>query len=69
MDNFATLVKLIMSKRAKGKKNKDFDSDPDEDVQSVESKGKGNKGNRNDPEEKVNSKKKKGGKKTAAAAR
>lgn len=53
-----------MSKRNKGKKGKDFDSDLDEDVKSIESKGKAGK-SKNDQEEKV--KKKKGGKKAAVA--
>lgn len=52
-----------MSKRNKGKKGKDFDSDLEDDVQSVESKGKAGK-SKNEPEEKV--KKKKGGKKAVA---
>lgn len=50
-----------MSKKAKGKKNKDFDSDLEDDVQSIESKGKTAKGK---IEEKL-PKKKKGGKKAA----
>lgn len=54
-----------MSKKSKGKKNKDFDSDLEDD-QSIDIKGK-SKGSRNDPEisEKVPTKsaKKKKGKK------
>lgn len=56
-----------MSKKSKGKKNKDFDSDLEDD-QSIDIKGK-SKGGRNDPEtnEKVPAKsaKKKKGKKAA----
>jgi hypothetical protein len=50
-----------MSKKAKVKKNKDFESDLEDDAQSIENKGKEKKGKL---EEKL-SKKKKGGKKAA----